>query len=116
MCMRQTDASIIWKASLLGTEDKTDIIDIPKEENIIKVIPIGILTFSKHKEMAKKFVNFVTSSEGENIFKECGFTVYPNKKYEASAEKEIMAYSRAGFMEVMNILGNEFGKEPGVKA
>jgi molybdate transport system substrate-binding protein len=82
MCMRQADASIIWKASLLGTEDKTDIIEIPKEENMIKVIPIGRLTFSKHKKIAKKFVDFVASSEGKSIFKECGFTAYPNPKYE----------------------------------
>jgi hypothetical protein len=32
LCMRQTDASIIWKASLLGTEDKTDIVEIPKNK------------------------------------------------------------------------------------
>ncbi|MCD6133367.1 MAG: molybdate ABC transporter substrate-binding protein [Candidatus Cloacimonas sp. 4484_209] len=81
MCMGQADASIIWKASLLGTEDKTDIIEIPKEENIIKVIPIGRLTFSKHKKIAKRFVDFVASSEGKNIFKECGFTAYPDPKY-----------------------------------
>ncbi|MEA1935848.1 MAG: molybdate ABC transporter substrate-binding protein, partial [Thermodesulfobacteriota bacterium] len=58
ICMGQTDASIIWKASLLGTEDKTDIIEIPKKQNCIKVIPIGRLTFSENKEMTKKFVDF----------------------------------------------------------
>jgi molybdate transport system substrate-binding protein len=81
LCMRQTDASIIWKASLLGTEDKTDIVEIPKKQNCIKVIPIGRLTFAENKEMAKKFVDFVVSSEGKGIFGECGFTTYPNPKY-----------------------------------
>lgn len=81
MCLHQADASIVWKASLLGTEDKTDIIEIPKEENIIKVIPIGRLTFSKHKKIAKKFVDFVASPEGRAVFKEYGFTTYSNSKY-----------------------------------
>ncbi len=79
--MRQADASIIWKASLLGTEDKTDIIEIPKQQNCIKVIPIGRLTFSKDKKMAKEFVAFVASSEGKRIFEKCGFTTYPNSRY-----------------------------------
>ncbi|MBW1673383.1 MAG: molybdate ABC transporter substrate-binding protein [Deltaproteobacteria bacterium] len=82
LCMKQTDASIIWKASLIGTEDKTDILEIPKEQNIVKVIPIGRLTFSKNKNRAKEFVDFVTSDKGKEIFEKCGFTVYPNQKYE----------------------------------
>ena len=79
--MNQADASIIWKSSLLGTENKIDIIEIPKKQNCIKIIPIGRLTFSKNKEMAKSFVNFVASSEGKSIFQECGFTTYPDPKY-----------------------------------
>ena len=80
LCMGQADASIIWKASLLGTEDKTDIVTIAKKQNLIKVISIGRLTFSKNKEMAKKFVDFVTSSEGKLIFEKSGFTVYVSSK------------------------------------
>ena len=79
--MNQADASIIWRSSLLGTENKIDIIEIPKKQNCIKIIPIGRLTFSKNKEMAKSFVNFVASSEGKSIFQECGFTTYPDPKY-----------------------------------
>ena len=82
ICMGQTDASIIWKASLLGTEDKTDIIEISKKQNCIKVIPIGRLTFSENKETAKKFVDFVASDEGKEIFEKCGFTTYPDPGYE----------------------------------
>ena len=82
LCMSQIDASIIWKASLLGTENKTDIVEIPKKQNCIKVIPIGRLTFSENKKMAKKFVDFVVSSEGKSIFKECGFTTYLDPGYE----------------------------------
>jgi len=82
ICMGQTDASIIWKASLLGTEDKTDIIEISKKQNCIKVIPIGRLTFSENEEMAKKFVDFVASDEGKEIFEKCGFTTYPDPRHE----------------------------------
>ncbi|MEA3488116.1 MAG: molybdate ABC transporter substrate-binding protein, partial [Euryarchaeota archaeon] len=81
-CMGTTDASIIWKASLVGTENETDTIEIPKEQNIIKIIPIGTLTFSECQDRAKQFVDFVTSAEGKAIFEKHGFTTYPNEKYE----------------------------------
>ena len=84
-CMGTTDASIIWKASLVGTENETDTIEIPKEQNIIKIIPIGTLTFSESQDMAKQFVDFVTSAEGKAIFETHGFTTYPNEKYEYGA-------------------------------
>ena len=81
-CMGTADASIIWKASLVRTEKETDIIEIPKEQNIIKVIPIGTLTFSENKDMAKQFVDFVASDKGKEVFEKHGFTTYPNPKYE----------------------------------
>jgi len=81
-CMGTADASIIWNASLVRTEKETDIIEIPKEQNIIKVIPIGTLTFSENKDMATKFVDFVASDEGKEVFEKHGFTTYPNPKYE----------------------------------
>ena len=81
-CMGTIDASIIWQASLIGTKSETDIIEIPTEQNIIKVIPIGTLTFSENKEYAQKFVDFVASDEGRAVFEKNGFTVYPDPKYE----------------------------------
>ena len=80
--LKQADASIIWKASLFGTEEKTDIIAIPREQNIIKIVPIGILTFSENKDIARKFVDFVTSEKGKAIFVKCGFTPYLENKAE----------------------------------
>jgi len=65
---------------LIGTEKETDIIEIPKEQNLIKVIPIGMLTFTENKEYAKTFVDFVASAEGKVIFEKHGFTTYPNEK------------------------------------
>ncbi|RZN16249.1 MAG: tungstate ABC transporter substrate-binding protein WtpA [Methanosarcinales archaeon] len=81
-CMGTTDASIIWQASLIGAENETDVIEIPTEQNLIKVIPVGALTFSENKEYAKTFVDFVTSDEGKAVFEKHGFTAYPNPKYE----------------------------------
>ena len=79
--MKQADASIIW-ADLVVNSEKMEIVEIPREQNIIKIIPIGTLVFSEQKDAATKFVDFVASPEGKAIFERHGFTAYPNEKYE----------------------------------
>ena len=70
------DAAITWRESVLFALDETDVVEIPENENIIKTIPIGVLTFSENKEYAGNFVDFVTSDEGKAIYEKYGFTLY----------------------------------------
>lgn len=70
------DAAITWRESVLFALDETDVVEIPGNENIIKTIPIGVLTFSENKEYAGNFVDFVTSDEGKAIYEKYGFTLY----------------------------------------
>jgi molybdate transport system substrate-binding protein len=76
--MEQADASLIYRASLCGTEDETDMVEIPQEQNILPIIPIGQLTFSQNPKYAKMFVDFVASDEGKAIFEEYCFTKCPD--------------------------------------
>jgi molybdate transport system substrate-binding protein len=76
----QADAAIVWED--LYNPDEMDKVDISKEMNDVKVIPIGTLVFSENKEIAEKFMNFVASDEGKAVFSEHGFTPYPDGKYE----------------------------------
>jgi len=78
--MKQADASIIW-GDLVVNSEKMEIVEIPREQNIIKIIPIGTLVFSEQKDAATKFVDFVASPEGKAIFEKHGFTAYPDEKY-----------------------------------
>jgi len=80
MSMKQADASIIW-SDLVVNSEKMELVAIPCEQNIIKIIPIGTLTSSEQKDTATKFVDFVASPEGKAIFEKHGFTAYPNEKY-----------------------------------
>jgi molybdate transport system substrate-binding protein len=72
MAMKQADASIIWEDNIIGVED-VEIIYIPEEQNIIKIIPVCVVSFSNKKELATKFVDFVASEEGKNIYQKYGF-------------------------------------------
>ncbi len=77
----QADASIVWE-DLVRDNEKFEIIEISKEDNIIKIIPIGTLKSSENPELANKFLDFVVSDEGRSVFEEYGFTLYPDEKYE----------------------------------
>jgi molybdate transport system substrate-binding protein len=82
VCMGVADAAIIWED--LFEDEKMDAIAIPKEQNIVKVVPIGVLTFSEHPEDALNFIELVTSEEGKAVFEQHGFTTYPDEYYETT--------------------------------
>ena len=82
VCMGVADAAIIWED--LFEDEKMDAIAIPKEQNIVKVVPIGVLTFSEHPEDALIFIELVTSEEGKAVFEQHGFTTYPDEYYETT--------------------------------
>ena len=77
----QCDATVNW-GDVVKDEPNIEIIEIPKEQNIIEVIPIGTLVFSKNKDMAEYFADFCSSDEGKIIFNKYGFPSYPDSKYQ----------------------------------
>jgi len=81
IAMGQADAAINWWDTVKAV-DKIEVIQIPREQNLIKVIPIGVTTFSRHPDTARKFVDFCASEKGKAIFRAHGFVPYPNPAYE----------------------------------
>jgi len=81
IAMGQADAAINWWDTVKSVE-KIDVVEIPKEKNLIKVIPIGVTTFSEHPDAARKFVDFCASDEGKALFQKHGFVTYPDPAYE----------------------------------
>lgn len=71
------DAVIVWDATAKYYSDYGDEIPIPVENNVISTIDIGVLKFTKHKAMADKFVDFVTSEKGKAILKKHHYSTEP---------------------------------------
>lgn len=76
LTQQQVDATIIWQEKLHGLHDKIDIIEIPPEDNIVKKIPTGTLTYTDKPTAADEFVDFVASDRGRGVFNEYDFEVY----------------------------------------
>jgi len=72
------DAVIVWAAIARYYRQYGDGIPIPAEKNVISTIDIGVLKFTKYRELAEKFVEFVASARGSDIFRKHNYTVdYP---------------------------------------
>ncbi|SHJ86899.1 molybdate transport system substrate-binding protein [Dethiosulfatibacter aminovorans DSM 17477] len=70
--MKQADACIIWEDNVSGVEE-VEIVEITEENNMIKTIPVCVLTFSEKKDIAGQFSDYLVSEEGVKIFEKHGF-------------------------------------------
>ncbi|KZX16092.1 putative binding protein precursor [Methanobrevibacter cuticularis] len=73
----QVDATIIWEDMTSWEEGKgkIEVIEIPNDESVISTVPVGITSFVEDKDAALKFKEFISSSEGKEIWKKWGFEV-----------------------------------------
>jgi len=71
------DAVIVWDAVANQYLDHGELVEIPPEQNIIATVPVGVLKFSEHKDLARKFAEFAASAEGKAIFLKHHYRVDP---------------------------------------
>ncbi len=71
----QVDAAIVTEdiANTSASQGKIDVIQIPADQNAIATIGVGLTVFSKNKNTAMKFEDYITSSEGLAIWEKHGF-------------------------------------------
>ncbi|MEA3315146.1 MAG: molybdate ABC transporter substrate-binding protein [Campylobacterota bacterium] len=72
---KKADVGITWRATAFwsGNESKVDVIDIDTKYSPKKRLVINLLSFSKNKRLAKKFMNFTSSYKSQAIMKKYGF-------------------------------------------
>ena len=72
---KKIDTGLNWKATASFPENrgKIDVVSIDEKYAPKKKLVLTMLTFSKHKDIAKAFIDFASSKEGEKIMKNYGF-------------------------------------------
>lgn len=79
------DADIIlnWRATAFFPENssKFDVLDLDPSVAEPKKLLLNLLTFSKHPEVARRFMEYAASPEGQAIFRRYGF-IDNTKKFE----------------------------------
>jgi len=76
LAMKNLDAEINFMATAAAFADKVDMIKIDPKKLKYSVAPIGMTTYTKNKEAAQKYLDFVASKEGQAIFAKFGFAAY----------------------------------------
>jgi len=83
--VQSLDAVIVWDAIAKYYSQYGDQIPIPAECNVISTVDIGVLKFTKNRELAEKFVDFLTSQSGKEIFNKFDYRTEPPQETPADA-------------------------------
>jgi molybdate transport system substrate-binding protein len=70
---KKVDTILGWDAFKNLNMQTMDIIELPKDLQVHRSTAIGVITFSKNKELAKKFIDFLVSEKGKKIYEEYGW-------------------------------------------
>lgn len=72
--LRALDVALVWNVTARQVADSCDEIPLPEEFAPPIPVPMGILTFSEHKDEARAFLDFCTGSQGQQIVQASGMT------------------------------------------
>jgi molybdate transport system substrate-binding protein len=87
--LKKVDAIMGWRVFAKWNPDTTDVVFLKPEQNHrLGYIPGAISTFTKDRESARKFLDFLTSPEGQKIFAKWGYiaTESEARKFAPNAE------------------------------
>lgn len=71
----EVDAAIGWDVFAEWAPEKIENVAIPKELAPRRYVSAAVVSYSKDKALAQKFVDFVSSEEGNAIYSKHGYTV-----------------------------------------
>jgi accessory colonization factor AcfC len=74
----EIDAAFGWTAFQHLEPERIEVIEIPKEQQVLRGTGVGLLSFSKEPEAAKKFMNFLASPDSRKFYKEYGWAIEEN--------------------------------------
>jgi molybdate transport system substrate-binding protein len=74
---KSLDAVIVWDAMARYYGEHGDEVPIAPEKNLISTVDIGVLKFTKNRELAEKFVDFITSERGQEVFEKHNYSTKP---------------------------------------
>jgi molybdate transport system substrate-binding protein len=69
----EADAGIVYVTDAIGAGDKVAAVAFPEAAGAVNTYPIAALKGSKNPELARKFVDLVTSEAGQKLLNTAGF-------------------------------------------
>lgn len=73
----EADAGIVYVTDVSAAGGKIDGVAIPEEGNVVATYPIALVTAGNQPQAAQTFVDYVLSSEGQQVLQSFGFLAPP---------------------------------------
>jgi len=70
---KKVDAVFGWDAFKRLWMKTMEVVELPKELQVYRSTGVATIKFSKNKELAKKFIDFLVSENGKKIYREYGW-------------------------------------------
>lgn len=71
----EADVAFGWTAFKHLEPEQIEVIELPKEQQILRGTGVGMLSFVKETERATRFMDFLASSESHAFYKEYGWEI-----------------------------------------
>ena len=75
----EADAGVVYRSDAIAAAGKVAIVSIPPEVNVIAEYPIAALKAAPHPDLARLWIDLVTSPAGTAALREAGFAACPTK-------------------------------------
>ncbi|MEW5767446.1 MAG: molybdate ABC transporter substrate-binding protein [bacterium] len=82
--LKQVDAIIGWDFYEHLAPQEVEGVELPQEIAQSRNIPAAVISFSKQKKLADKFVRFITGAKGKEIFEKYGYTIVSKRNRSAT--------------------------------
>ena len=71
----QVDAAFGWNTFGLLEADRIQVIEMPREQQVMRGTCVGMLSFARQPELAEQFMDFLISPESRRCYQEYGWAV-----------------------------------------
>ncbi len=71
----QVDAAFGWTSFKHLEPDRIEIIEMPKEQQVLRGTCVGMLSFARQPDQAEQFMNFLASPASRRCYREFGWVV-----------------------------------------
>ena len=90
IALKAVDAIMGWRVFASWNPDTTDVVFLePDQITRLAYVPGAISTFTNDRESAQKFLDFLTSSEGQEIFSKWGYITTEDEARQFAPNAEI---------------------------
>jgi molybdate transport system substrate-binding protein len=77
VALGEADAGVVYRSDAITARTKVEIVAIPPELNVVARYPIATLKAAPHPDLARRFIDLVTSREGAAALRDAGFSACP---------------------------------------